>query len=78
MNETQQYMVVWTTIKKKGYRLEREVCKDHWIMVNSLADAEALLHKLKLKPKTYVASICAVVESTDYDTHPNLVENLPL
>jgi hypothetical protein len=77
MIETQPYMVVWTTRKTTTFS-RNEKFKDHWVMVDSLAMAEVLFSKLTKKPKTFVASIVAVVESTDYTSHPSLLESLPL
>ena len=59
MNNGNHVLLVWTT--KKGGKF-----KDHWIHYDDHEDASEKLAKLKVRPSTFVASICAVLESTDY------------
>jgi hypothetical protein len=65
-DQNQGYLVVWTKRTKKGK------FKDEWECVASLDDAQSRYEELANKASTHVVSIVAVVESTDYDTHPRL------
>lgn len=74
-DETQQYMVVWT-IKKPGTFLDPKF-KDHYMITGSLVEAVTKYDKLLKKGNLHIASIVAVVQSTDYGPHPLLMEDLP-
>jgi hypothetical protein len=66
------YLVVWTT---KAIALEVSdlvVYTDRWESHGSLDAAQAAHDELLMRNDLYTSSICAVVESTDYDTHPLL------
>ena len=60
------YLVCWMKSTKSG------LLKDKWVAVEGLEKAHMKYGELLNRPTTYTASICAVVESTDYSTHSRL------
>lgn len=58
-----KYLVLWTTQNKKGF-------VDHYHAHECLTDAREQYGELL--EHAYLAHICAIVESSDYDTHPKL------
>ena len=48
---------------------------DHWEVFESLADAKQSFDELhRLASTDYVITICAVMHSSDYETHPAFEE----
>jgi len=65
-----RYLVVWTIRNVSG---KSDTFTDRYIAHEDLEEARAEYDNVLLDPHTYIASISAVVESTDYDTHPDLI-----
>lgn len=57
-----EYIVIWCE------QNEHE-CTDKWERVESMFEADEKVEELRKLDSTWTVSICAVVKSTDYDTH---------
>lgn len=64
MNTT--FLVVWS-LRILGHDSE---VSDHWEAFGTLAEAEARYDSVMQFVHLYSASICGVIESTDYGPHP--------
>jgi|TARA_R110000850_G_scaffold140578_1_gene262048 hypothetical protein len=69
-HEGRSWIVCWTIQTKAiGY-----VDADYYEVFESLAEAKQRFDILSRKDSTYVITICAVMHSSDYETHPAFEE----
>lgn len=63
----EQYIISWC------FRFSDSEDRDYWQVSDDLQEAKDLYNDV-LNREPYIASISAVVQSTDYDIHPKLNE----
>ena len=59
------FLVVWT--ERHEAENGNAVYEDHWLAYDTYADAAENYDKLLEQEEVYSASVCTVVESTDYE-----------
>ena len=63
---TRSWIVCWTLRSMETH----EVTKDFWRPFESYAEAKQKYDQLYHNEKVYIRSLCAVMESSDYEPHP--------
>ncbi len=70
------WIVAYTKVRyEQGLRCE-DIYVDHWEVCESLEEAQEFYKALSKVECVEYASLCAVAESWDYDTHPLLQDAL--
>jgi len=65
-DDSRSWVVCWTMYTG----INSPVCeREHWSVFESYEEAKALYDDLYHRDSTYIRSICAVMESSDYETH---------
>jgi len=59
------FLVVWTECHES--KDNRAVYEDHWLAYDTYAEAADNYDKLLEQEEVYSASVCTVIESTDYE-----------
>jgi hypothetical protein len=57
------FILAWTTSRQVG---GETTYRDHWVTFEDLERAKASLNVLVDADDTWVASVCSVIDSTDY------------
>jgi hypothetical protein len=70
---TDQYLIAWTTKEQIDLQDDTLTDVDNWHIADGIIEAKAFYNGLvDSDPDLYSASMCAIIESTDYTTHPLL------
>ena len=65
------WIVAYTRVRYEDARGDG-IYEDFWEVCDSLEDAQRIYKGLSEESEVWSASLCAVAESWDYDTHPLL------
>ena len=58
-------IVCWTKQRRTGFSSTEDT--DHWECFEELSEAKKRYAEIVKRDDTFVASICSIIESTDYD-----------
>ena len=69
MNPTyiEMYLVVYTKIRRDDHKDHDSMDKPYWTCFETFEEAEEKYKSLLDSPLTNTASICGIIDSTDYD-----------